>query len=54
MEFDLTAMVNYGAIGLCLAYFIWKDNATMKSFRDTLQELKELVMIVKEKVGDYK
>jgi hypothetical protein len=51
MEFDVSTLLNYGAIGLCLAYFIYKDNATMKSFRETLEELKETILILKERVG---
>lgn len=51
MDFDITMLVNYGAIGICLAYFIYKDNVTMKDFRQTIQELKETVLILKESVG---
>jgi hypothetical protein len=50
MEFDFNALVNYGALGVCLAYFIYKDNVTMKDLRNTVQELKETVMILKESI----
>lgn len=44
---DYTSLINYGAIGVCLAYFIWKDNTTMKDFRQSLDSLKETIQIVK-------
>lgn len=46
MDF-VQALVNYGAVGICLAYFIWKDNNTMKEFRNTLSDLKEIITILK-------
>lgn len=46
MDF-VQALVNYGAMGICLAYFIWKDNTTMKEFRDTLTDFKETITILK-------
>lgn len=44
---DVSALTNYGAMGIVLAYFIWKDNATMKDFRNSLDALKEAVQIIK-------
>jgi hypothetical protein len=49
MDFDFSALMNYGALGICLAYFIYKDNSTMKDLRNTVQELKEAILILKEK-----
>jgi hypothetical protein len=49
MEFDFSSLMNYGALGICLAYFIYKDNSTMKDLRNTVQELKEAILILKEK-----
>jgi hypothetical protein len=51
MEFDVNAIMNYGAMGVCLAYFIYKDNSTMKDLRNTVQELKETVIALKESIG---
>lgn len=51
MEYDLSLLLNYGAMGCCLAYFIYKDNSTMKDLRNTVQELKETVLVLKESVG---
>jgi hypothetical protein len=47
MDFDISAIMNYGAMGACLAYFIYKDNTTMKDLRNTVQELKETVLVLK-------
>jgi hypothetical protein len=49
MQFDFNSLMNYGALGVCLAYFIYKDNTTMKDLRDTVQGLKETVLVLKEK-----
>lgn len=51
MEFDFTTIMNYGAMGACLAYFIYKDNSTMKDLRNTVQELKETVLVLKEHIS---
>ena len=51
MDFDLSVIMNYGAMGVCLGYFIYKDNTTMKDLRNTVQELKETVLVLKESVG---
>lgn len=47
---DTTGLLNYGAIGIVLAYFIWKDNATMKDFRTSLDSLKETIQIIKTEI----
>lgn len=51
MEYDISMIMNYGAIGICLGYFIYKDNTTMKDLRSTVQELKETVLVLKESMG---
>lgn len=51
MDNVMTTLLNYGAMGVCLAYFIYKDNTTMKDLRNTVQELKETVLVLKESVG---
>lgn len=51
MEYDLSMILNYGAMGVCLGYFIYKDNTTMKDLRNTVQELKETVLVLKESVN---
>lgn len=51
MDFDISLIMNYGAMGICLGYFIYKDNTTMKDLRNTVQELKETVLVLKESVG---
>lgn len=50
MEYDITMLVNYGALGICLGYFIYKDNVTMKDFRKAIEELKETVLILRESI----
>lgn len=52
MEFDFAnTLVNYGALGICLGYFIYKDNTTTKELTKTVSALKEVVNLLCEKVG---
>ena len=44
---NVDGLINYGAMGIVLAYFIWKDNATMKEFRNSLEALKDAITIIK-------
>lgn len=54
-------LVNYGAIGIVLAYMIYKDNRkdirNAKEFNDTLkgldnavQSLREIILLLKERI----
>lgn len=47
---DVTGLLNYGAMGIVLAYFIWKDNTTMKDLRSSLDTLKEAITIMQTKI----
>lgn len=49
MDF-VTTLVNYGAMGVVLAYFIYKDNTTMKDLRSSLDTLKEAITIMQAKI----
>ena len=51
MDFVQT-LVNYGALGICLAYFIWKDNNTGKQVNSTLADLKELISLLKNDIDN--
>ena len=46
------SLVNYGALGICLAYFIWKDNTTMKDFRDSLDKFTTLLTTMKAEIDE--
>lgn len=50
MDFDVTVLMNYGALGICLGYFIYKDNKTSKELKDAVDGLKEMVTVVKEMI----
>lgn len=54
IEEMIKMIMGYGALGVCLGYFIYKDHKTMSDFRETLQELKETVIILKESMGGNK
>lgn len=61
MEIDVNALMNYGAMGICLGYFIVKDRENQKNYRDlfsttvkdfgeTLADVKEILVILRENV----
>lgn len=54
LDFDWNVLVNYGALGICLAYFIYKDMKTNKETRDTLDGLKDVITGLKEVVSVLK
>jgi len=41
-------LINYGAIGIVLGYFIWKDYKMTNEIKDTLNGVKEILNIVKD------
>lgn len=45
---DFSALVNYGAMGTCLVYFMWKEVTITKDVRNMLGDLRELILIMKE------
>lgn len=49
---NIDGLMNYGAMGIVLAYFIWKDNSTMKDLRLSLDALRETVLLFKAKHED--
>lgn len=58
LEFDWTIFINYGALGCCLAYFIYKDLKTNKEIRDSLEqsgkETRETLNGVKDALNNLK
>lgn len=42
-------LINYGALGVVLAYFIYKDNKTMIKLTETLKGVQDVLIILKEK-----
>lgn len=51
MEDFTVQLINYGALGVVLGYFIYKDNKTMIELKNTVQGLREVVLVLKEKVN---
>lgn len=51
---NIDGLINYGAMGIVLAYFIWKDNNTMKEFRNSLEALKDAITIIKAELCEKK
>lgn len=47
-SFDVSRLQDYGVMGLMLLYFIWDRNTVMKNLTATLEQVKELVLTMKE------
>lgn len=43
-------LLNYGAMGSVLLYFIYKDNKTMVKLTETLQGFQEVLIVLKEEI----
>lgn len=39
LEFIIKGLKDYGAMGVILAYFLWKDSRTFEMFRTTMREM---------------
>lgn len=44
---NVEGLMQYGAMGIMLAYFVWKDQSVMKDFRNSLDSLKEAIQIIR-------
>jgi hypothetical protein len=52
MDFDWSQLVNYGALGICLAYFIYKDMRTNKENRESQEQSNKETRATLEGVKD--
>ena len=48
--FDIASLTNYGALGLCLAYFMWRDAALSSKLKQAIDSLEKTLIVIREKV----
>lgn len=54
LEYVLKNLKDYGAIGIMLAYFLWKDSKTFEMFRTTMRDIVDELKEMKKDVDDLK
>lgn len=50
MDNVLNVLINYGAVGACLVYFMIKDYFLAKEIKQALEDLRTVVLLLKERV----
>lgn len=51
LEFIVKGLKDYGAMGVILAYFLWKDSRTFELFRTTMREIVDEIKHIREEQG---
>lgn len=51
LEFIIKGLQDYGAMGVILAYFLWKDSRTFELFRTTMREIVDEIKHIREEQG---
>lgn len=54
MEMILDKLVDYGIIGLMLAYFLWKDRVTFEMYRSTIQKIVDQLEMMQKDIETIK
>ena len=50
MDNVLNVLINYGAVGACLVYFMIKDYFLAKEIKQALEDLRTVILLLKERV----
>ena len=45
-------LLQYGAIGAMLIYFIWKDKSTFEMYKNTMQRMADLLGTIQKEQGN--
>lgn len=53
-EMIVNGLKDYGAIGIMLAYFLWKDSKTFELYRTTMKEIVTEIKTMREEQGKLK
>lgn len=48
------ALLEYGVIGIILAYFLWKDRETFALYKDTMQEIVKTLQKMQDEQAEMK
>jgi len=49
-----TTLLQYGAIGAMLIYFIWKDKSTFEMYKNTMQRMADLLEAIQKEQSELK
>lgn len=49
-----TTLLQYGAIGAMLIYFIWKDKSTFEMYKNTMQRMTDLLEAIQKEQSELK
>ena len=47
-------LLQYGAIGAMLIYFIWKDKSTFEMYKNTMQRMTDLLEAIQKEQSELK
>ena len=47
-------LLQYGAIGTMLIYFIWKDKSTFEMYKNTMQRMADLLEAIQKEQSELK
>lgn len=47
-------LLQYGAIGAMLIYFIWKDKSTFEMYKNTIQRMTDLLEAIQKEQSELK
>ena len=47
-------LLQYGAIGAMLIYFIWKDKSTFEMYKNTMQRMADLLEAIQKEQSELK
>ena len=47
-------LLQYGAIGAMLIYFIWKDKGTFEMYKNTMQRMADLLEAIQKEQSELK
>ena len=47
-------LLQYGAIGALLIYFIWKDKSTFEMYKNTMQRMADLLEAIQKEQSELK
>ena len=47
-------LLQYGAIGAMLIYFIWKDKSTFEMYKNTMQKMTDLLEAIQKEQTELK
>ncbi len=54
LEIILKSLINYGALGIVLGYFLWKDREMFNLYKSTMNEIVDELKSMREEQNNIK